>query len=129
MEVSFNQDRGYVWIRLEGKQTLETLQRAYYKLLKMPEHRPGMSRVWDIRRADLSEMSADDLRQLGGTSRGLESNTRKIKVAVLVGRDLEFGFMRMLQALGGESMPIEVEVFRSAKKAKAWISRPWSISE
>lgn len=126
MKVLFNHEKGYVWIRLYGKQTLETLQQAYYKLLEMPEYRVGMRRVWDIRQADLSQMTANELRRLGTTSRDPESGTGKTKVAVLVGRDVEYGVMRMLQALGGETMPVTVAVFRSAEETEEWISTPFT---
>jgi hypothetical protein len=86
-----------------------------------PRWRPPMRVLLDFRQVDWSRMSAADVERRVGL---LVQNTDRIGrcyTAVAVTRDLDYGMVRMQQALSERRVPYELEVFRSVDEARGWL--------
>jgi len=78
--------------------------------------------LWDLRRADLQRLAAQDVRKL---IRFMEKNNfiRAGGLTALVApRDADYGLARMGEVLA-ECLPTRFGVFRSLKEALEWLAR------
>lgn len=124
MDIKVDAQRGFVRIVLVGEQSLEEIKQAFSSLLEHPDYRPGMNRLWDIREASVSSLTADQLRDIERHARALEPTPEHLRVAVLVSRDVDFGVIRMLESLANEKAPVTVDscVCRDLAEAEEWVS-------
>ena len=76
-------------------------------------------RLWDLRDCELN-LASDELMELASIARSRDPE--KGKGAILVGKDLTFGLLRIYQAFR-ESESSDVMVFRDEQDAIDWVSR------
>ena len=92
------------------------------KIKEFYDKQPTPNVVWDLSDADISGMSAVDVRQLAERTKQLAHSRKGEKTAIVASVDMPFGLARMYQTfaeLAGQES--QVEVFRSRKEALAWI--------
>ena len=83
----------------------------------------------DLQQAKSSERSQEALRAMAGLVRErLATKDSHMKVAVFAPGDVSFGMARMFEAFG-DIAPVDVEVFRSADKALAWLCVPENLMD
>ena len=105
-------------VRLTGLITVAEAARAFERLAAHPQYRDGVARLWNVRKAEFSKITSDDIRQISQAARATLSNPRA-RVALLVARDVDFGISRMYQSTAGETLPMQV--FRDLESAEAWL--------
>jgi hypothetical protein len=78
--------------------------------------------IWDLTRADLSDINSDDLREDAVRTKSLAGARKGGKTAIVSRKPLEFGLGRMLEAFYKiEDMPFDVQTFHSIDEAKDWL--------
>jgi hypothetical protein len=96
---------------------IEESIRAFY------QGKPSQNVVWDISDAEISELSATDVRSIAETTKQLAHSRPGGKTAIVSAADMPFGLARMYQAFAElAEQKSHVEVFRSREEALAWIS-------
>ena len=106
---------------LTGLVTVPELEKVAEQLTTHPQDHEGTARLWDLRKADLSGITRDAMRRVGHLVREHKLPSTGARVAVLVGKDVDFGIMRMYMATEGESLPTTVGLFRDPETAEAWL--------
>lgn len=91
-------------------------------ILTDPRWKPGMSLLSDIRKADLSEFTFDDMQQYVTHVLTYERETVGTRVATVVATSLNFGVIRMWDAQAEiQQTPVQNRVFQSMDEAEAWL--------
>jgi len=122
-EVFVHREKGYIHVIAKGSINLEKLQQMYASVLNHPQYESGMSRLWDFTHLDVSLLTSVNLNSfsLFMKTKGIGMDTTYS--AILVSRNLEYGMVRVLQALGKGVLSPNVIVTRSKDEALAWIRK------
>ncbi|MFQ5703788.1 MAG: hypothetical protein ACE5HT_07180 [Gemmatimonadales bacterium] len=83
---------------------------------------PSWNRLWDFRDADLSQLSESDLASIADFAAQREDPKERPRVALLVGRNVDFGVSRMYEVLAEERYSATFSVFRDEAAAERWLS-------
>ncbi len=96
---------------------------AVKSMLKHPDYRPGVTRIWDLSETDLSRYSSATLIKLHQKMKPLNLQAHPSRLAFIVNDDLGMGIVRMY--LGrSEKDDRYVEIFRDRELAIAWSKKP-----
>lgn len=92
-----------------------------------PWWRPELDHIADLRRADFSRITPQDLKRLRIEVSGQRGEApHRFRTAVIAPGDLTFGISRMY-GLDEPDSPEEVRVFRTAEEAVSWLGVPSSV--
>ena len=79
--------------------------------------------LWDVSQAVLHDLSAEDVQQIAHVPRKSLDLREGGKTAIVAPDDLAYGLSRMYQTSSHtEELPFQMQVFRDAEKALAWLS-------
>jgi hypothetical protein len=118
-ELSWDGDSEDLPVTMSGVAEVEELG-AFREALADPRWRPGLRILIDERQVDWSAMSAADIeRRVDLLARAMA--TTRSHTAVVLGRSLDYGLVRMEQALVERRVPLQLEVFMSLEDARAWL--------
>ncbi len=117
-------EEGYIYINAQGSIDLDRLKQMYSSILTSPMYRKEMNRLWDFTRIDVSRLTSEDLRSFAAYMKFKDLGTDMVNAAILVTRDLEYGMVRMLQALGDGVLSPNVIVTRNLDEALTWVRKP-----
>ena len=76
---------------------------------------------WDLREADFSKVSSEEVRSLMNYVSNTWGKSGKNKAALIVSQDLGFGLSRMYQMLMESSSSSRIAIFKEIDEAKNWI--------
>ncbi|UCF05396.1 MAG: hypothetical protein JSV33_16045 [bacterium] len=91
------------------------------KVYKTPGYDPDMDVVWDLREADLTSFSSEDIQAVRNFVGRKWGTGGKSRAALVVSRDVEFGLTRMYEVYLESDTKSQVHVFRDMDKAMEWI--------
>lgn len=114
---------GIVVVTVETTLTSDHAIEIAEAVLRDPAFERGMNSLWDLRKADIGRIQAEDLRRIGAHRRRIAPERGPHKTALLVDSDVSFGLARMYGALS-ERPPQSIEVFRDYRRALAWLEEP-----
>jgi hypothetical protein len=120
--IGFDAGRRIVTITMSGKLSRDFVFAAFDEAVADTRYEPGMTRLWDFRDADLSDLPTSTIASMAKYSRKFSPEIRQVRVAFVVSRDLEFGLTRMFQAFTPDDAAT-VRVFRVYDEAVSWLSR------
>lgn len=79
--------------------------------------------VWDATRADLTELSTDQLRQIFSIAKEFSHLRKSGKTAIVVAGSLGFGMGRMYEIFCElDNHPIPLRVFKAMAEAREWLA-------
>jgi hypothetical protein len=91
--------------------------RAFY------DEAPTPHTLWDLRDADVSGISADQIATFADLARDAAAMRGPGKTALVAAGLLAFGLSRMFEAYSDATLrPVRVRVFKNIEEAEAWIS-------
>lgn len=122
MDMQFGAHPDRVVVRMEGKLTFEEVANAYRSMLDHPEFRPGMQALWRFENVEGPGLSSEEIRNVVSIQKDTISRRGPTRVAIYVERDLDFGIVRVYEALMG-SVHIDVRGFRDLDEATRWLDR------
>ena len=122
-EVLVYREEGYIRIVAKGNISLESLKQMYTSVLRNPQYESGMSRLWDFTHLNVSLLTSDHLNSFQQYMKNEDLGIDTAYSAILVSRDLEYGMVRMLQALGDGILSPNVLVTRSQDEALALVTK------
>lgn len=115
---------GVTVIRMGARVTGQRLVRALEALAGLHSYEARHPRLWDLREADLSQLTRAELRIVARRVRALDLSLPESRAGVVVSRDVDFGVVRMFELTEAESLPGVVRAFRDFTRAQAWLSGP-----
>lgn len=128
MDIVVREDRNRVEVRMRGAIDLGRVEQAYRDMLAHPEFRPGMDALWEFVDVEGPALSADDVRRLVAVQRENVARRGAARVAIVVGRELDYGIVRMYEALV-HVVPQTVRPFRDRAAAERWLDTPPAAPE
>ena len=93
------------------------------KVKSFYEDAPSQNVIWDFTEADLSSITADEIRALASGVKKLAHSREGGKTAIVAPEDISYGFGRMYQIFAEIYAQIaDIQVFRSRSEAEHWFS-------
>jgi plasmid stabilization system protein ParE len=93
------------------------------KVKSFYEGAPSLHVIWDFTEADLSSITADEIRALASGVERLAHSREGGKTAIVAPEDISYGFGRMYQIFAEIYAQIAyIQVFRSRSEAERWLS-------
>lgn len=118
--VSIDQEKGLAVIRAQGALQLQDFHALTETLIDHPDFRPEMDSIWDFRQADLSCFDAGKLHNLALFMLPRLKQLPK-RHAIIVGRELEYGIMRMWDVIAQRETPQERRLFWDYDEGVEWL--------
>jgi len=103
--------------KFNGQELIEQVKQTY----AAPGFVLRARSIWDVSRADVSEVTRDELRVLASFIQGAWRDTSDLRAAFVTGSDLNFGMARMYEQLQGVYQEDSIRVFREAEPAWEWV--------
>ena len=107
--------------KVDGLINVNALKEMLASFYKSPEYDPDMNVLWDLRDADFSSVTSEDVASLAGMIAQHWGQGEKAKAALIVSKDLDFGLSRMYELLLTGSSPNKVMVMRNYGEAEKWL--------
>ncbi len=108
--------------KVTGRLQLEELRTALTDVYEAEDFDPDKDVVWDLRDADLTAFSTDDIKSVSGLVKQNWGTSSSSRAALVVSRDVDFGLARMYEQLLDNGSTGEVTVFRDYDEAIAWLT-------
>ena len=123
MEIStqFNEELNLRIHKVEGPIDVDQLKEMLSALYKSPEYDPNMNALWDLRAADFTSVTTEQVASMTGMVEKYWAKEGQSKASLIVSRDLDFGLSRMYEMLLSGSSPDKVMVFRDYDEAEKWL--------
>ena len=125
--IRMNKDYNIAVIRVAGTPTLEDIKDTVVELHEHQDHTPNMKELWDIREASLEKFNAPELESLAYFL-GNRMDRAANKVALVVGRDLEYGVARMWDVYASHPAPQDRQIFKDMDEAFNWLMEDKKIT-
>lgn len=124
MEITFTvaPEKSFGTVTITGKFDLDTFRDFYKQMVSHPDFSSGMSVIWDVRQADISKISQDEMRTVGNNIAYLTKERGSGKGALVVSDDISFGVSRMGEMMTEKFVTVTVRVFRNMENAVKWIN-------
>jgi len=106
-----------------GVVTDAELLASYADLTARPDYDAGADDLVDLRQVDRLEISAEAMRHLIDLFQPVDALGNPTRLAIVAASDFTYGMSRMYGMLRGHNVPEEVQVFRDADEAYAWLER------
>jgi hypothetical protein len=123
MEIAtqINEERNIRFHKIDGPINVDILKDTLASFYKSPDYDPDMNILWDLKDADFSSVTFEDVESLAGMIEKYWGKGEKSKAALIVSKDLGFGLSRMYELLLTGSSPNRVMVFRQYDEAEEWL--------
>ena len=108
---------------LNGRLRFEEVRDTLEALYASPDFDPAMNALWDVRDANLTDISSDDVRKIAQLVSGRRPKEGFSRVALVVSRDVDFGLARMYEMQLEDGSHSAVRVFRDIGEAMTWLGQ------
>ncbi len=116
VEASIDKERGLVSVTLTGPVGFAEFIAGFKRMLGLPDFRPGLKILVDMLE-HVHQVDSEDIRRIATVFVENGEALRDTEVAVVVGRPVSYGLLRMLQAFV-EDAPFRFFVFYSRSEAE-----------
>ncbi len=121
IETLINKETRLIIRKITEEFNFEDIKSSFEASIRNPDFHKNMPVIWDLRNADASKLSEQNLQQIiDYIEKSTESRGAGYKVALVASRDLEYGVSRMYEAMGYD-LPRKIQVFREFDKAERWV--------
>jgi hypothetical protein len=119
VDTQINRENNLTVHTVTGQPTYESIIQA---LSLAYAQSPTKSILWDASQAELSHLDGESWRRIMKKAKTFAPLRQEGKTAVVVGRNVDFGMGRMLEAFADiEETEFEFKVFRSIETATQWL--------
>ena len=119
MEIKIDKTKNIAHIKLTGSLDSKVILKAFDDVVSHKNYKKGMGRLWDFRKADLSLLTTDTVKQMAQYSLNFPPGINDVKVAFVTSGPLEYGLSRMFEMASRAKTPISV--FDSIDEAQKWM--------
>lgn len=121
-------EHGCIFVKWSGVVTAHDIVAFNLELARDPEYRSGLNRLVDLRGANF-EASSDEIEEMATeTIKSRDTIEGRRKGAMLVGRDFDFGLMRIFD-VKSDLTQTKVRPFRDRDEAAAWLGLPETLGD
>jgi hypothetical protein len=114
--VSFKDD--YVLVKLEGPVKTIHILDVSLQVLNSTEHRQGMSEIWEVSAADMSELDPDSIADLSKHMEQLWQDVASSRVAVVSTNRANLSLARLFREYYQRD---QIKAFESFQEAESWV--------
>lgn len=111
----------YALLRTRGPASVDGFREMVKTLVESPEWKFGTPQIVDHRELDVTAISTDELKEIKNIVLEFSEKMGTGPCAFVMGDELGFGFARMYEITGGDTVHSIVEVFYSFRDALIWI--------
>ena len=122
IETQFDAQKAVRIHQIFGVVNLPEFQECLRTLYASPKFNPDLNALWDVRQADFTKVSPDDVRalmQVVATNWGKDG---KCRAAIVVAGMAEYGICRMYESQFGPAAPCKIKVFLDVELAWKWFA-------
>jgi hypothetical protein len=121
IETNIDKDKGLRNHKVTGKINLTDLVTALKELYESPQFDSDMDVLWDLRNADLTSFTFQEIEQLKDYVTRHWGTKGKSRAAMLVSRDLDYGLSRMYEMLSSGKSDSQIQAFHDLGDAMQWL--------
>lgn len=121
-KANVHREQRYIHTTAKGKMSLKDLKQMFASVLKHPQYKSGMNRLWDFNSVDVSLLTRDDIESFVKFIKNKNIGTDNAYTATVVSREFEYGMIQMLQGVGDEVISPNALVTKSKDKALKWVT-------
>ena len=107
--------------RVSGVLRFDELRSALATLYADQRYEPEQNALWDLREADLSDFSTDQVRGIVSLVRSAWAEAGNAKAALVVSETFAFGMARMYEQWLGAQPESRIGLFESFDEALVWL--------
>ena len=104
-----------------GSITDDEIITSYRELHAKPDYNPTANDLVDLRLVDQLNVSYESLHHLISAYLPVDVRGRHTRLAIIAASDSTFGMSRLYEALRGDEVPEEINVFRHYDDAILWL--------
>lgn len=120
--ITDHETEGYVTVAAKGLISLEDLKTMYNAIHMNPQYKTSKNRLWDFSELDVSGLTSDELQMF--VTHIVENRLADTAYAsVLVTRQLEFGMVRVFEALSDGLVSPNLRITKDRCAAVKWVAR------
>jgi len=119
--IQIDEKKNVAIVTMSGKPDKDSVLKAFDETVRNERYRPGMNRLWDFRKADLSLLESSSIIAMVDYTTHFPPGISDVKVAFLVARKLEYGLARMFEAFS-EDANTSVRSFYAMDEALEWMT-------
>jgi hypothetical protein len=116
---AIDREAGIVRVTAQGQVSLEHERDSLLRILAHPDHTPGLGILLDNRERRPAA-TPDHVRAMAGVVSEVPDRLGRMKLAIVVSRDVSFGMARMFAILS-EASTMRTSIFRDVDEAEAWL--------
>ena len=120
MAIEFHKEENYCIIKMSGLTTSEQMFHGFDAAVSHIDYQKEMARIWDIREADLSNVTDDSINSLAQYSLAFPKGVNDVKVAFVVKREMELEMVTKFKSDASKAKT-PIQIFKSMDEAKKWI--------
>ena len=123
--MNFNLDykNGIFEIKTFGTGDIKGIQSFIISLLEHDKWSPGSKIIVDYTECNLGNLTVDNIYQITQINHEVSTLLGDSKCAHIVSRDIEYGMVRMWEALVEDKWSVTEHVFRTREEALSWITQ------
>ena len=120
-EINFDQSPDYVYIQTSGEASIQGFDELLTEIVESPNWKTGIKQLVDHRDLILHKLSPDDMQAIEKVVKKHSEKLGNGRCAFVVKGTLGFGFARMYELIGGETLHQQVGVFYTIEEAVEWL--------
>jgi len=122
IETKFDKEKSVRIHQMTGVVNLPEFQEGLRALYASPDFNPDLNALWDVRQADFSKVSPNDVRALMQVVASNWGKDGKCRAAIVVGGMAEYGLCRMYESQFGPAAPCKIKIFLDIELAWKWFA-------
>lgn len=119
-------EHGCIFIKWSGAVTTQDIIAFNRELAQDSDYRSGLNRLVDLRRTKIEAPSDEFKEMVREVISDRDASEGDRRGAMVVGRDLEYGLMRMVGTMTDQTHSV-VRPFRRLDEAMAWLGLPETL--
>ena len=122
IETQFDLEKSVRIHQVSGVVNLSEFEEGLRALYASPKFNPDLNALWDVRQADFSNVSPNDVRSLMQMVASHWGKDGKCRAAIVVAGMAEYGISRMYESQFGPAAPCKIKVFMDIELAWKWFA-------
>ena len=119
LNINYDAEKNILYGSYKGAFTVEEFENQLREIVSAAEFPADVPTIWDLSETDVSQFNWEFIQQLLEIRERFPARGDAL-IAIVAPSDLTFGISRMYTARG-ESLPQQMQVFRTVTKAEAWL--------
>ena len=114
--------RNFISVRGSGNFSTASFEEMIRDIQSDEQWQPSMDCLIDFSILDLTKTSSNDIKMAAAIHKKYDSQIGRCRIAVVFGREADFGLGRMYETFLGSEVLSTVRSFRTADEARQWLA-------